>query len=118
MKERRKAKRIDLMIDIEVNISGEQEKYIFKTKDISQLGMCLITDRPIEINTVITTSFILPDTKDIIVIEGEIIWIREKPGVKKIYHMGIRFTSIIGKYKEMIEKYINNITFKVNKNNF
>ena len=99
MKERRKHKRTE--IDILVNYS---KKAKVLTKNISEAGMCILSDSPFIQGTILNLRFYLLG-KEEIKVYGKVIWNREiDPG---IYENGIEFWNINNKDKETIKKYIN-----------
>lgn len=98
MNERRKHKRSE--IDLLVNYC-ESAKVL--SKNISEDGMCIIADNPLNQGTIINLRFCL-FKKEEISVYGKVIWNRKTD--EGLYENGISFWNISNKGREIIRKYV------------
>jgi uncharacterized protein (TIGR02266 family) len=67
------------------------ETYLFSsTRDVSELGIFLVTDNPLPVATKLQLEFRMPDDGEKIVVDGEVVWI-DPVGRGHEQGMGIRF---------------------------
>ncbi|MBN1412649.1 MAG: PilZ domain-containing protein [Spirochaetales bacterium] len=79
------------------------------TRDISAGGICLITERPLPIGTILNLIFYLGGRNSTpIHAKGEIVWTEKfEIGSQVGYDNGIKFTRISNEDRETITSYIN-----------
>lgn len=112
MKEMRAFPRLSLTCDIEysVNSTGtlaDNEKVISKTKDISQGGICLITNTPLNKGDLLNIKFRLKGYDKSIESMGKVVWTNVfEIGSQKGYDNGIEFIDIPEEFKCIIKEYI------------
>jgi c-di-GMP-binding flagellar brake protein YcgR len=110
--ERRKKPRINVEIDVECNMSRDQNWFDAGTRDISCSGICMITRTTLTPGSTLNIKFRMPDTSRTVEVTGKIVWL-EYLIEKKYYCTGVKFTSIKPGDSELINKYIDSATFEV-----
>ena len=100
MEERRLYPRIYL--DILVNYAVKAKA---QSVNISETGLCIITEKGLEKDSYQTLTFTLPDETEELKIYGKVIW--EKRNDKNLYESGIEFWHITDNDIEKIKKYCN-----------
>jgi hypothetical protein len=98
MKERRRFRRVE--IDVLVNFS---EKAIARTKNVNQLGICIVTDVPFKAGIYLNLIFTLPDGTTIETL-GKVIWQRKIKSNE--YENGIEFYNIKPDKKKKLEDFV------------
>lgn len=111
--ERRKFPRLLLSVGVEYNVinKGVVEPAVTTySKNISVGGICIILLERVELNSVLDLTFSMPDCKQTIKAQGEVVWLREFViGVNqtiKGYEAGIEFTNISEEDKNKINEYV------------
>ena len=108
--------RLSLACDIEFSISQEKTgaaavdsslTVVSKTRDISKGGICLITYEPLVKGDILDLKFTLGSEKKVIEATGRVAWTQTfEIGNQKGYDNGIEFIDIPDEYRDIIEKYI------------
>ncbi len=112
MNEIRSFPRLSLSCDIEYKyVSGDTQpgpdKAQSKTKDLSQGGICLITETPLVKGAVLALKFQLHGTNKLIEVQGKVAWTQAFAiGNQMGYDNGIEFTKVSDDDRAVIEKYI------------
>ena len=112
--ERRKNKRINLVIDVKYHMSTYQNWLTVKTRNLSAGGICLLTKYFIPVGSVLDFIFVLPETSKPIKVSGKIIW-NEIYIDENYYINGVKFLSLKKSDKESIGKFVDNATFDMRK---
>lgn len=112
MKEKRKARRIDVNIDIIIDRIDKDSISRGKIINLSSGGVCLITDYDLPVSVHINLIFHLPIFGEVIGITGEITW-NEFSIENDFFYCGVKFIKIPGKYKDFILEHINNSFFDI-----
>ena len=99
--ENRKYPRIPL--DVRVNCDFNA---IAHTKDISEGGICLITDVKLDEDNFIQLDFILPEQSEEIRAYGKVMWSRK--ATKNLFENGVNFWEIQDTDKVKIQDFFNN----------
>ena len=92
-------------IPIQIRLRGtwEEETFSGQTIDLSERGMLLETDSPLRVGIPVTISFTLPQAKEPIAAEGEVV--REaEAGAAPRY--GIRFVSFVEGERQAIGRFV------------
>ena len=97
--DQRRAPRLPL--DVRVNYSFDA---IAHSKDISEGGICLITEEELAAGKMLNIQFILPENERKIQAIGKIMWCRK--ATEHYYESGIEFWDIADKDKEAIKRYL------------
>ena len=110
--EKRRFRRFLYKADINV-FSPKEKKGLAKTIDISEGGMCLLTDRPLETNEKIKISLKFPKRKDTLFLKARIAWIKKiepmPKGVDK-YKIGLEFIALNNKDKKKFVSFIKSLS--------
>jgi len=114
MKERRKASRVEIEIDVTVDRIDKNHICKAKIKNISACGACFVTDYDLPLSTYINLIFYLPDSCKVMGITGEIVW-NEYSTQDDFFFCGIEFIKIPRRFKKMIQQYIDNELFDIRK---
>lgn len=88
-------------LDVHVNYDFNA---IAHSKDISEGGICLITDHPIEKGKMLNLVFQLPDRLLPIESIGKVMWCRN--AIENLYEIGISFWDIKEQEQIEISKYL------------
>lgn len=116
--ERRQSKRINATLIVRYSV--EKKHHIKRNdlmKNVSNDGMCLVTNEKFSEGTLLLLEFDLPDTKDIISAEGKVVWAdgkfteRDEIG-RRVFHTGIQFVNIKPDDKSKLVAYIEKIVEK------
>jgi type IV pilus assembly protein PilZ len=108
--DRRKHPRIFLraLVDYE-----SQDTFIYDySKDLSQGGIFIQTDKPLKINDVIELKFSLPDIAKVFNVKGEVKWTNTEEGEGLMKGMGIEFKDMSAEDRKMLQEYVH----RANKN--
>ncbi len=88
-------------LDVRVNCDFDA---IAHSKDISEGGICLITQQPAEVGKILNLVFLLPDRAYPIESFGKVMWC--KTAIEYLYENGISFWDIKEKEQLEIKKYL------------
>jgi len=98
---------------LEVNYSVEKAPHLkntCKSIDISMGGMKLLVDEKLAAGSVLDLKITLPGSKRTAEVEGEVVWCEEleqlDPSGKRLFHTGIKFSSIKNPYVNPMIDYI------------
>ena len=97
--EKRRNPRVPL--DVRVNCTFNAIAY---AKDISEGGICLITESALEMNRILTLSFLLPEHEEALQCFGKVMWSRQ--ATEHLFETGISFWDIKKECKEAIADYV------------
>ena len=85
-------------------------KYLFETnslsRDISEYGICLLTENKIEIGEVVELGIYVPESKTPIMAKGEVVRRNETNDPKLPFLLGIKFIDIESSDREKILEHI------------
>lgn len=116
--ERRQSRRINTSLIVRYSIEKRNHiKLNGRVKDVSIDGMRLLVNEKLKMGVLLSLEFDLPDTKDIIVAEGRVVWAdgkfddRDELG-RRVFHTGIQFLDIKPKDKNRLVAYIEKIAEK------
>ena len=88
-------------LDVRVNCDFDA---ICHSKDISEGGICIITQQPAEVGKMLNLEFLLPDRVNPIESFGKVMWC--KKAIEYLYENGISFWDIKDKEQLEIKKYL------------
>jgi hypothetical protein len=97
--DQRRSPRIPL--DVRVNYDFNA---IAHSKDISEDGICLITEQPLEEGKMLNLGFQLPDRSSPIESVGKVMWCRKAS--EHLHEIGIRFWDIKETEQQEIKKHL------------
>ncbi len=97
--DKRKTPRVPL--DVRVNFMFDAIAY---SKDISEGGVCLITESALELNKLLNLSFTLPERKAVVQCFGKVMWSRR--ATEHLYENGISFWDIKDSDRAAIKDYV------------
>jgi len=97
--EKRRAPRAPL--DVRVNFSFNAFAY---AKDISEGGICLITESALEMNQILNLSFLLPEREAALQCFGKVTWSRQ--ATEHFHESGISFWDIKDSDRAAIGDYV------------
>ena len=110
MEDRRRFKRAKIEIDVEYQISKRQESLYGRMIDISCGGICLISKEAFGVSNSLELRFLIPDAKEPIDVTGIVRW-EDFDIAKHVYLIGIQLDSFKEKYRALIEKFVEQVTF-------
>jgi uncharacterized protein (TIGR02266 family) len=95
-------------VTAQVDFDSESNFYTGFTVDVSTGGLFVVTWSTLPIGTHVNLSFTLQGQKEIIVVEGEVRWVREhNPNSPDLWPgMGIRFVSVPEHAREAIDAFV------------
>jgi len=105
--ERRKNPRVMVraLVDYE-----SQDTFIYDhSRDLSEGGVFIQTDKPLQIGEELKLKFSLPDIEKVFEIKGEVIWASSKDSDDNMKGMGIGFKDIQDEDKRLIQEYIERV---------
>ena len=112
MDEKRKAKRIKLKINVEYDMSEYQKWVEAQSGNLSESGICIVSNKEIPVASQLHLKFTLPDSKIPINVSGTVVW-NEFSLSDNFYINGIEFKDVSEENKGIIRKYISAATFDV-----
>lgn len=86
----RKSARMRYKADIQILLVGNK-RLSLHTIDISRAGLCFLSPEPLKTDTDIETIIRFPKEEKPLSVKGCVAWIREIPGIKKQYTVGVEF---------------------------
>jgi PilZ domain len=89
-----------LPLDVEVNCSG---RAIARSKDISEGGLCLISDEELKMDVYITLLFHIPPNDELVNAYGKVMWYKKVS--EHLFETGINFWDIDETDLEKIKTY-------------
>lgn len=80
------------------------------TKNISEIGLCLVTDEAIERGTRLEVEFKLPDYPSPLTIIAEVVWVMMVGAPRKSYEeprieLGVKFVELAPKMQALLRQY-------------
>jgi c-di-GMP-binding flagellar brake protein YcgR len=115
MEERRKYPRIKYELVVEYNVSNQQQPVETISQDISEGGICLITREFLQTGIPVDLHFFIPDSATPIKVTGIVTWNEIKSDGNKFLN-GIKFIRMDETQLDLIQKFINSVTFEVRRN--
>jgi PAS domain S-box-containing protein len=104
----RRHKRVNCVLNVEL-FTPDKKTTEAQTIDISQSGMCLLSDKHIDTNSATNVVFTLPKTQTPLNLKSRIVWIKNwvdlSSGEKK-YKMGLEFINPKPEYAKTISRFI------------
>jgi Tfp pilus assembly protein PilZ len=88
-------------LDVQVNYAS---RAIAHAKDISQGGICLVTEEPLTKGKIFSLSFNLPGQDRSLNCFGKVMWSR--PASSNLHENGISFWDIDSKIQKLITEYL------------
>lgn len=98
--DQRRAPRVSL--DVQVNFAS---RAIAHSKDISEGGICLITETPMTVGKIYTLAFTLPGESRELQIFGKVAWVR--PAGASHQENGITFWDVDPSVKKLVTTFLN-----------
>ncbi len=101
--------------DIEVDYSIEKKPHLKngRTVDISKGGMRLLLDQKLEKGSIIDIKMAIPGTREIIEIEGEIVWTNDAdikdPSGRRFFHSGMKFIAVKKPHGSRLLEYLSSL---------
>jgi uncharacterized protein (TIGR02266 family) len=97
-------------VKLEVNYR-HGETYLFsRTENMSEIGIFLVSEEPVETGTALALSFAPPEGGDSIEVDGVVVWV-ENPGGVRRPGMGVRFVGPSRKVRERIKALIRTVQY-------
>ncbi len=103
--ERRITKRAP--IQLEINYIHEEDFLISHTRDISVDGMFINTDKPSDVDELLTLKFSL-DTSGEFTVKARVVWVNASENIKN-RGMGVRFLDTTDEFKTAILSVVNKV---------
>ena len=94
---------------LKIGLNTQHNFYTGFTGNISEGGVFIATEAPLEIGSVVSLSFKLPNAPNEINVDGEVRWIKERSATDRHTSpgMGIHFINLDNKSKKIIEEFVN-----------
>ncbi|MEW5947453.1 MAG: PilZ domain-containing protein [bacterium] len=108
MKERRRYVRLKLESTMEYYNDRGQRMKVAPLVSVSGGGVCFLTKEPLEGKKNVKMSFVLPGDDSPIKATVEIVWVRDKDGMKGVYEVGANFVALDHFDREKIGDYVYN----------
>ncbi|MFH0772532.1 MAG: PilZ domain-containing protein [Candidatus Omnitrophota bacterium] len=111
-KERRRCQRFETMLNVSYKLLKSSEDHsAASSKNISEVGICVLTYEMLPINSPIEIKIALPDTRELIDVKGKVVWREEsekedKDG-KRSFLIGVEFVDFDQKHKDKLMSYMN-----------
>lgn len=104
-KEGRLGQRIPIQLLVDYQSNGN---YLFDfCRDLGTGGVFIETKKPLEMNATVSLTFTIPDSKETLEAEGEVIWVQnEVPGKKLTPGMGVQFRSFNQDQRKVLEEFV------------
>lgn len=113
MNDKRQYKRKKITINVDYDISREQKWLDSTASDISAGGMCLVSRKPMKVDSSMKLKFIIPDSDTPIFVSGKVVWNEKflKKNNDEYFYNGVEFTRIESNDRALINKYVESTTF-------
>ena len=76
------------------------------SKDLSQGGLFIQTDKPLKVNETIDLKFSLPDIAKVFEVKGQVRWVNPESVGGLMKGMGIAFQELSPEDKKLIQNYV------------
>lgn len=106
--ERRREPRYDIKID--VNYTHDETYLYSHTGNISEMGIFLVTDHPLPVDTQIELRFAVPGEHEPMQIQGEVRWVVHQ-GSGPQAGMGVKFVEPGDEFRERIRELIRTMAY-------
>ena len=106
--ERRHFIRLGMRLSTSYKIAGSQRAGSALTTDVSPEGVRVLTEHVLEPGTKLEVTLTLPDRKELLNFEGEVVWselVADKASYGGAHHVGIRFLKISVKDRDVLMHY-------------
>lgn len=106
--ERRHFIRLGMRLSTSYKISSSQRVGSALTTDVSPEGVRILTEHALEPGTKLEMTLTLPDRKELLNFEGEVVWselVPDKASYGGAHYVGIRFLKIAGKDRDVLMHY-------------
>ncbi len=106
--ERRHFIRLGMRLSTSYKIMGSQRVGASLTTDVSPAGVRVLTEHILEPGTQLEMTLTLPDRKELLNFEGEVVWnelVPEKSSYGGAHQVGIRFVKIAPKDRDLLMHY-------------
>ena len=94
---------------LNIGLNTQHNFYTGFTGNISEGGVFIATEAPLEIGSVVSLNFKLPNSPIEINVDGEVRWIKDRSATDThtLPGMGIHFINLDTKSKQIIEAFVN-----------
>lgn len=111
-KERRKCQRLDAVLDIKYKLLKSTVTHSrTRSKNISEVGMCILTYEMLPIGSPIEIKIALSESKELIEVKGNVAWCQEsekkEQDGRRSFLTGVKFAEIDKKHKDGLLAYMN-----------
>ena len=97
-------------VRVEVNYRHGDTYLFARTANVSELGIFLVSDNLMPVDTILTLKFRLPDTLRSIQVKGRVAWVdRGQSGTEP--GMGIQFVDLVPEVQKQIKSLIRTMAF-------
>ncbi len=103
-------KRVDYRTDIDISLS-KGKKDVSETLDISEGGICFVSDKQIETDKLVSIGLRLPKIKKPLDIKGRVAWRKSmEEGPVNKYKIGLEFVGLEAKDKAKLSSFIKSVS--------
>ncbi len=95
---------------VRVKVREGETIYESETLNISNGGILIATDHPLEVGTKIALEFQLPNTTELIGAVGKVAWIGGVPSGNRTTAVGVKFSEIDPEHLKLIVAYVNRLS--------
>ena len=106
--ERRREPRYEIKVD--VNYTHDETYLYSHTGNISEMGIFLVTDQPLPVETKIDLRFAVPGESEPLRVQGEVRWVVH-PGSGPQAGMGVKFVDPSEEFRERIRMLIRTMAY-------
>jgi len=109
--ERRQHKRFEASFAVDYS-SGDNFLFAY-LQNISEMGIFIRTDTPMEVGTELRLRFAVDDQEDMLLVDGEVIWINpyRESGDNINPGMGVRFKRLTPELREQIVELVRTVAY-------
>ncbi len=109
--ERRRHRRFDTSFAVDYS-SGDNFLFAY-LQNISEMGIFIRTDTPMEVGTELRLRFAVDDQEDPLLVDGEVIWINpyRESGDNINPGMGVRFKRLTPELREQIVELVRTVAY-------
>lgn len=95
-------------VQLLVDYRSPNGSYLFDfCRDLGTGGVFIETSNPLALDSEVTLTFTLPDSKETLEAEGKVMWVQtEVPGKDLVPGMGVQFNEFSNEQHDLMQKFI------------
>lgn len=107
--DKRRFPRVHFQCHVVVRRKDHPESFSTQTENIGAGGLCAILDKGLELFTEVVVEVTLPDSPDLLVNDGKVVWVVKEAGSQNRFDTGIEFVELPAEQKTRIEQIVEKI---------